>query len=230
MSKRTRGAIAAIAGGVLLLGTGGTFARWEASTGIPKVAVETGKLGVAKTTAEPTWSYLSGGNWTTVPAGETLLLNPGITVRGAVPVEMTVEGTTLEATLGASGSLVAATGSPQGLEEQFTLTWLFEDGNGVRELVSGPGSVVLTEKTTGDLIAQIHWDADKNTHGDGMDTSIWLENMVVTLTQRLPSDEPGAAAPAAAGGSSEPHISSATLFVWDGSDGGNVTVHEVPRL
>jgi spore coat-associated protein N len=95
MNKATKGAIAAGAAGILLLGGAGTFALWEDTNSIDPAAISTGVLTLG---VEP-------GEWTDVsdplePADIANIGNfdivPGDTITYTVPVTITAEGDNLE--------------------------------------------------------------------------------------------------------------------------------------
>ncbi|WP_343318683.1 alternate-type signal peptide domain-containing protein [Arthrobacter sp. TMP15] len=96
MNKLTKGAIAAGAAGVLLLGGLGTLAFWSDSSVINGGAVTTGTLALGEPECGPDWVYAVGN----AGAGETAaLIVPGDTISKVCTFTITATGDNLEAGL-----------------------------------------------------------------------------------------------------------------------------------
>lgn len=96
MNKATKGAIAAGAAGILLLGGAGTFALWEDTDAIDPAVISTGVLTLG----------VAAGEWKDVTAPLTPVsiaeiadfdIVPGDTVTYTAPVTVTTEGDNLDA-------------------------------------------------------------------------------------------------------------------------------------
>lgn len=87
MNKAMKGAIAAGAAGILLLGGAGTFALWTDSVDVDAGAVTTGELTLALTGAAPSWKYPDG--ITTVSADGIV---PGDVITSTQEVTITASG------------------------------------------------------------------------------------------------------------------------------------------
>lgn len=94
MNKATKGAIAAGAAGILLLGGASTFALWEDSGSVDPASISTGVLTMG----------LGAGAWNDATAGTTgpianianFDIVPGDTITYTVPVTITAEGDNLK--------------------------------------------------------------------------------------------------------------------------------------
>lgn len=94
MNKATKGAIAAGAAGILLLGGAGTFALWEDTDSVDPASISTGVLTMG----------VGAGAWYDATAGTTgpianianFDIVPGDTITYTVPVTITAEGDNLD--------------------------------------------------------------------------------------------------------------------------------------
>ncbi|WP_461164804.1 alternate-type signal peptide domain-containing protein [Arthrobacter sp. R4-81] len=94
MNKATKGAIAAGAAGILLLGGAGTFALWEDTDSVDPASISTGVLTMA----------VGAGSWYDATAGTTGTITniadfdivPGDTITYTTPVTITAEGDNLD--------------------------------------------------------------------------------------------------------------------------------------
>ena len=95
MNKATKGAIAAGAAGILLLGGAGTFALWEDTKSIDAAPVSTGvlTLGLA---GPGTWYDATAGTVGTITDISTFNIVPGDTVTYTTPVTVTAQGDNLK--------------------------------------------------------------------------------------------------------------------------------------
>ena len=97
MTKTFKGAVAALAGALLLLGGAGSLAYWTSEQTVPGGAIDAGSLALGVPTC--------GGGWTLDAAGGGGTYTPGTTL--LVPGDVITE--TCTATLTATGSHMAGT-------------------------------------------------------------------------------------------------------------------------
>ena len=94
MNKATKGAIAAGAAGILLLGGAGTFALWEDTDSIDPASISTGVLTLGVGTG--TWYDATAGTTGTIANIANFDIVPGDTITYTVPVTITAEGDNLD--------------------------------------------------------------------------------------------------------------------------------------
>lgn len=94
MNKATRGAIAAGAAGVLLLGGAGTFALWEDTDSVDPASISTGVLTMA--VGAGTWYDATAGTTGTITNIADFDIVPGDTITYTTPVTITAEGDNLD--------------------------------------------------------------------------------------------------------------------------------------
>lgn len=75
ISRKTKGVVAAAAGGALLVASGGTFAYWLDAARLEGSTITAGELGLTASMREAEYSINSGASWTTLPDG--YLMTPG---------------------------------------------------------------------------------------------------------------------------------------------------------
>jgi alternate signal-mediated exported protein len=83
MNKAMKGAIAAGAAGILLLGGAGTFAVWSETKQFDAGTVSTGELTLALSGATPAWTYLESGTTVTakgIVPGDVITSTQGVTI------------------------------------------------------------------------------------------------------------------------------------------------------
>lgn len=96
MKKTTKGALAAGAAGVLLLGGAGSLAYWSDSAPIDGGSVTSGTLALSDATCDADWVYAEGN----AGAGTAVtLIVPGDTIAKDCTFTVTATGDNLEATL-----------------------------------------------------------------------------------------------------------------------------------
>jgi alternate signal-mediated exported protein len=93
MNKATKGAIAAGAAGILLLGGAGTFAVWSDTGSIDPASISTGVLRLGLGTG--TWYDATPGTTGTIGNITNFDIVPGDTITYTVPVTITAEGDNL---------------------------------------------------------------------------------------------------------------------------------------
>jgi alternate signal-mediated exported protein len=97
MNKATKGAIAAGAAGILLLGGAGTFALWADTDAIDPASISTGVLTLGVGTGE--WYDATAGTTGTISDINTFNIVPGDTVTYTTPVTVTAQGDNLKGKL-----------------------------------------------------------------------------------------------------------------------------------
>ncbi len=98
MNKLTRGAIAAGAGLVLLLGGAGTFALWSDTATLSGSTITAGELKFG-TVGSPQWTNVTNGGNTAIADISTFRIVPGNTVKLTQTVQITATGNDLVAQL-----------------------------------------------------------------------------------------------------------------------------------
>lgn len=94
MNKATKGAIAAGAAGILLLGGAGSFALWEDSKTVDAAPISTGVLTLG--VGAGTWYDATAGTTGTITDISTFNIVPGDTVTYTTPVTVTAQGDNLK--------------------------------------------------------------------------------------------------------------------------------------
>lgn len=186
ISRKTKGAIAAVAGGALLLGTGATFAVWSASDTLTGNTITAGRL--ALNDANIVWEYSNDGNtWKNLP--NDYLMIPGQTVRGTAAIDADLAGTDLTATLAFAG------GAQTNTFTDAVVKWKLGgvEKTGPVANISVPNLTPATAAPVGatDLVVEISLPkpgADNNADNNAVRTAgnqaSWsLANATVTLTQ-----------------------------------------------
>jgi len=170
MKKSTKGAIAAAAGGVLLLGGAGTLAYWTEDVTIPGTAVESGHLEIANNTCgTATWQLDNGGG---TVSGTTRIV-PGDVITKTCSFDIDGEGDHFDNVTFSAGT--PAWAASNALTSAITITDSYE--------VSG--SPVGSTVNVGDTVdATISLEFDSATSGDtAEDLQATLNSVTVTATQ-----------------------------------------------
>ena len=107
MNKATKGAIAAGAAGILLLGGAGSFALWEESKTLDAGGVSTGALTLAL--GPGVWADATAGSAGTIADIQDFAMVPGDTVTYTTAVTVTATGDNLQGELKLDDSALAAT-------------------------------------------------------------------------------------------------------------------------
>jgi alternate signal-mediated exported protein len=158
MNKLVKGAIATAAGVVLLMGGAGTFAYWNASTGITGGTIVAGQLTVSDPTpSDGVWTVQKDGTGTaTVVTLADFKASPGDVLTYTKNVSITATGDNLTATLSlAPGSIDGTTSSnpDTSLASYLTNTTGLSIVSPVATIVQGTGSdadkYFLTPGSTG---------------------------------------------------------------------------------
>jgi alternate signal-mediated exported protein len=156
MNKLVKGAVATAAGVALLMGGAGTFAYWNASTGITGGTIVAGQLTVAPTSpADGAWTVKKNGSGTAT--GVTLSsfkASPGDVLTYTQSVKINATGDNLTAKLSlASGSIAGTTAgtADSALASYLTKTAAVSIATLPSTITAGTptGTYVLTPGTTG---------------------------------------------------------------------------------
>lgn len=200
MKKSTKGAIAASAAGVLLLGGAGTLAYWTAEGDAAGSDIVSGELKLTDGDCDDNWVY-SGG----AADGNTVnLFVPGDVITKQCTFDVTATGDNLSATLSAPGtvdlSAVNAADEPVDLTADVTAdytigaTSIAEGG----EITSANNGQTLTVTFLVDIdygTDENGLDRDGNVVGDGttingnatQSITASLDDITVSLTQNDPN-------------------------------------------
>lgn len=181
MKKTTKGALAAGAAGVLLLGGAGSLAYWSDSETVDGGAIESGELSLTQETGQSCsdWTLDSAGGTTTYVPGTTLLV-PGDVVTRSCDYTVNAQGEHLAATLDIDDS--AITGDTElaaalSVDATYTL--------GATPVADGASITAANNDQV--LSAEIAVTFDSATSGDVAQVqSATLNDIAVTLTQIHP--------------------------------------------
>lgn len=188
MKKTIKGALAAAAGGVLLLGGAGSLAYWTNSATLPAGSATSGFMTLTAGACGPNWVYANGSN-------------VGATVVHFVPGDQISKACTF--TIGASGdnlqfsptipSTVAITPTPAAPTFMATVAATYA-------LPSGPLAATdkLTQANNGNVLTATikvtfpYGNATTVNANDTENVTAALDNLTVTLTQNLSTANPNA--------------------------------------
>jgi alternate signal-mediated exported protein len=158
MNKLVKGAVATAAGVALLMGGAGTFAYWNASTGITGGTIVAGQLTVADATpSDGVWTVQKNGTGTAaVVSLSSYKASPGDVITYTKSVKITATGDNLTAKLSlAPGSIAGTTISTPdtSLASYLTKTATINIVSPPATIVAGTGAdlgkYLLTPGTTG---------------------------------------------------------------------------------
>jgi|EndMetStandDraft_5_1072996.scaffolds.fasta_scaffold149880_2 alternate signal-mediated exported protein len=170
MKKSTKGAVAAAAGGVLLLGGAGTLAYWTEDVTIPGTAVESGHLEIANNTCgTATWELDNGGGTVT---GATRIV-PGDVITKTCSFDIDGEGDHFDNVTFSAGT--PAWAASNALSSAIAIDDTYEVG----------GNPVGSTVDVGDTVdATISLTFDSATTGDtAEDLQATLNAITITATQ-----------------------------------------------
>lgn len=178
MKKSTKGAIAAGAAAVLLLGGAGSLAFWSDSTSISGGSVNSGELALSDAQCDAGWVYAEGN----AGAGDAVnLIVPGDTISKQCTFTVTATGDNLEATL-TTPTDVPITSEPDAPTLQATASAEYTvDGQ--------PAPGVITDENNNDTVTatlEVQFpfgDAEAINANDTQDILASLDAITVTLQQ-----------------------------------------------
>lgn len=183
MNKLTRGAIAAGAGLVLLLGGAGTFALWSDSVTLNGSTITAGELKFG-TVGSPTWVNATNGGNTPIANISTFKMVPGNTLKMTQTVQITATGDDLKADLTYNPASITI---DPALASHVTVTLgatssnsnVVSTGNNTFRVTPASGVSTVTVTVT------VAFDpATPNL--DGQTKTVVLNNLALTLTQVAP--------------------------------------------
>ena len=108
MKRSTKGALAASAAGILLLGGAGSLAFWNATVNVPGAAIASGDLKLSTPDCGDGWLLDDGEDVANDPYAPGDKLVPGDTITKVCTFDITAAGDHLRATLGVTGGGFAA--------------------------------------------------------------------------------------------------------------------------
>ena len=177
MNKSTKGALAAGAAGVLLLGGAGSLAYWNATGDADGGAITSGTLTLTDGTCDPAWSYAAGS-----AVGDPVsLVVPGDSVTKTCTFTVGATGDHLSATLSAPSTLTYTTTGNTGASLSLTAAATYK--------VDGVATTTVTSANDGDTITADfvvtfpYGDATAVNINDTQHLTATLDAMTVTLTQ-----------------------------------------------
>ncbi|GEP34097.1 hypothetical protein NSZ01_18650 [Nocardioides szechwanensis] len=178
MNKATKGALAAVAGGSLLLGGAGTLAYWTGTADVDGGSINSGKLTLSApvcnvvTDAEThNWQY-DGGSAFTIGTSKVV---PGDTINKVCKMTLVIEGDHVGATLGLETPTIT-TDAGHTLDTELTKTATFT--------VAGAAYAPITAPGTYDVLATVSVSLPSSvTSTTTQDVAAVLEAMTLTATQ-----------------------------------------------
>ena len=197
MKKSTKGAVAAGAAAVLLLGGAGSLAFWTATGTADGGAITSGDLKLTDGTCDPTWQYADGA----AGAGtDVALFVPGDQVTKQCTFELEATGDNLSATLDAPASVsYTAPGTAASLsltaDTTFTIDALPVVSPAVPTPIADGGTVTSAndgDTITATFVVTIPYGTDESgtpvvNGNDTQNITATLDTLTVTLTQVDPS-------------------------------------------
>ena len=172
MNKSTKGAVAAAAAGVLLIGGAGTLAYWNAQGTIEGDSIDSGRLALINPGPQ-TWT-LNGE-----PASGNVVLVPGDELVYTGSFEIDAAGDNLVATFGVGG----------GLESGGLAAFVETD---VEAVVDGSAVIGVTAANDGDIVdvtASVDFPFGTTVDNASQGQTLDLSDVTVTLTQTDSSPE-----------------------------------------
>ncbi|WP_168626651.1 MULTISPECIES: alternate-type signal peptide domain-containing protein [unclassified Cryobacterium] len=181
MNKLTKAAIAGGAGIILLLGGGGTFAVWNASSNAGQATITAGSLSIVPNATSGTWSSATGGAITDIT---NFRIVPGDVLTYTAAFDVTAVGDNLTASVAlAPGAITPATTGDtdknDALAARLTNSASFKINNAdVTTLTASAGVQTVT------VSVSITWE-DNAADNAAMTGAVNLANFGVTLTQTI---------------------------------------------
>lgn len=180
MKKSTKGAIAASAAAVLLLGGAGSLAYWSDDSVVDGGTIATGQISLGDADCaedgEPEWTFDDGeaGAGEAYEAGDTVV--PGDVISKVCTFEITAVGNHLRATLGVSE---AGFTELNALSEDLQIDADFEVGG-----TAVDADTEITEANDGDTVtATISVTLPGSSGNESQDLGAVLRDITVTATQ-----------------------------------------------
>ncbi len=172
MNNKIKGAAAAAAAGVLLLGGYGTLAQWSDEAVLNGGSVNAGQLMLSEATAG-VWTDVGGTLPVTIPSIADYKVVPGDELTYETSAKVNASGANLSATLAADASTV--TGDPELLAAMDVATSV---------TIGGQPVVAISEANDGqDVAVKVTFTFDANANGTTQLKSLHLANFELALTQ-----------------------------------------------
>ncbi|MGL4305272.1 MAG: alternate-type signal peptide domain-containing protein [Mycobacteriaceae bacterium] len=161
MKKQTKGAIAAGAAGILLMGGAGTLALWSDSEVIGGGTIASGELTIAPS-GTPAWADVSDITPGAIADISTFKIVPGDILTYTADYKIAATGDNLKATLTADSAAITGDTDLKGkITTELTMTGAGSGGPGTYNLTSADGGKTIKvvvkitfDKTTPDQVAQ----------------------------------------------------------------------------
>lgn len=138
MKKSTKGAVAAAAAGVLLMGGAGSLAFWTGSSSVAASTITAGELKLG-TASCGSWTFVTGGA-TFVPASDKVV--PGDSITRVCTIPITAVGTNIKADL----TLPTQSVTKNPTDANFTATASYKVGTAAGTAVS-KSSITATDNS-----------------------------------------------------------------------------------
>ncbi|GAA1728619.1 alternate-type signal peptide domain-containing protein [Aeromicrobium alkaliterrae] len=176
MKKSTKGALAAGAAAVILLGGAGTLAYWTADTTIDGGDINSGQLLLSAADCGDEWTLDTGED---APGAEfipgTTLIVPGDVITKTCEFDITATGDHLRATLAPSDAEFSSPANA--LSDDLTIDATYTIGG-----VAAPAEI--TEANDGDtVVAVVSVTFDSASTNESQDLAATLDTITITATQ-----------------------------------------------
>lgn len=175
MKKSTKGAFAAGAAAVLLLGGAGSLAYWSQGATVNAGSFKTGTLGLTAGTCDANWTYASGSD----AGNAATLIVPGDVIQKKCTYTITATGDHLTAAL-TTPSTVAFTPAATGSNKMTVAATYQLAGNPVTEVTSANNGQTVTATIA---VTFPFGDATATDINDTQGLTESLNDLTVTLTQ-----------------------------------------------
>lgn len=146
MNTSVKGAVAAVAAAILLMGGAGTLAYWSDSVELPGGSVQSGELKLENATCDAGWKYAAGA----ASAGDPVVLFvPGDVVSKECTFDIVATGDNLSATLTVPDTAEFGTLAPAAPSFSADVVATYKDADG------NPLPATITEADDGQVTATI---------------------------------------------------------------------------
>ena len=186
MKKTTKGALAAVAGGALLIGGAGSLAYWTDNSTVTGDSIESGTLDLSApdcSTASGTHGWQYDDDSAFDPAGDVVV--PGDTLTKVCDMTLTLVGDHIGATLDVD-SVTAdwdTDASDAGLTAELTPAVAFTVDDAAYEAITAPGTYDVRATITLTFPFGSAADNDSNSPVGGPALAAVLESITVSATQ-----------------------------------------------
>ena len=189
MHKSTKGALAAITGGVLLLGGAGSLAYWNASATVNGGAITTGSLTLGAGSCGANWVYAGGS-----AAGQTVVkVVPGDSITKSCTFTVGASGDHLSATLGAPATTTYTKSPTSATSDSLAVATTYTiDRTPVATLVNGDAltSADNGKTLTAKFVVTMPYGSTSVNTNDTQNLTATLNALTVSLTQAATAANP----------------------------------------